>query len=135
MWLLKYYRGFQPYAHFGTWKKSFYMKFVLVGLYCGLLLMLIPPLTRTQAKNRGSGNRVSDFRVSGGPPVSSLEKNCRKIYQLYVWNNYPDPVKQLTYKRYVFVRRYWCFYDNFKQMNIFLPWNWKFEFWWFLRLP
>ena len=22
------------------------------------------------AKNRGSGNRVSDFRVSGGPPVN-----------------------------------------------------------------
>ena len=43
------------------------MKFVLVGLFCGPLLALIPPLT--QAKNRGSGNRVSDFRVSGGPPV------------------------------------------------------------------
>ena len=22
-----------------------------------------------------------------------------------------------------------------KQTNIFLSWNWKFEFWWFLRLP
>ena len=38
------------------------MKLVLVGLYCGPLLTLIPPLT--QAKKR-----VSDFRVSGGPPV------------------------------------------------------------------
>ena len=51
----------------GTWKKPCDMKFVLVGLFCGPLLALIPPLT--QAKNRGSGNRVSDFRVSGGPPV------------------------------------------------------------------
>ena len=41
------YRGFPPYAHFGTWKKLCYMKFVLVGLYCGPLLTLIPPLTRT----------------------------------------------------------------------------------------
>ena len=40
---------------------------MLVGQYCGPLLVLIPPLT--QAKNRGSGNRVSDFRVSGGPPI------------------------------------------------------------------
>ena len=38
------YRG--PYAHFETWKKPCYMKFVLVGLYCGPLV-LIPPLTRT----------------------------------------------------------------------------------------
>ena len=29
----------------------------------------IPPLARTSAKIRGSGNLVSDFRVSGGPPV------------------------------------------------------------------
>ena len=43
------------------------MKLVLVGLYCGPLLTLIPPLTRTQAKNHGRGNRVGDFRVSGGP--------------------------------------------------------------------
>ena len=28
-----------------------------------------PPLTRTKAKKRVSGNRVSHFRVSGGPPV------------------------------------------------------------------
>ena len=34
--------------------------------------MLIPPLTRKYAKNRGSGNRGSDFRVSGGPPVQFL---------------------------------------------------------------
>ena len=58
-----------PYANFGTWKKPCYMKFVLVGLYFGPLLTLIPPLTRTSAKSRDSGNRVSDFRVSGGPPV------------------------------------------------------------------
>ena len=45
------------------------MNFVLVGLYCGPLLTLIPPLTRTLAKKRVSGNRFSDFRVSGGPPV------------------------------------------------------------------
>ena len=32
---------------FGTWKKPCYMKLVLVGLYCGPLLTLIPPLTRT----------------------------------------------------------------------------------------
>ena len=37
-------RGFPPYPHFGTWKKSCYMKFLLVGLYCGPLLTLIPPL-------------------------------------------------------------------------------------------
>ena len=47
------------------------MKFVLVGLSWGPLLVLIPPLTRTQAKKRVSGNRVSDFHVSGGPPVLS----------------------------------------------------------------
>ena len=63
------YRGSPPYAFFGTWKKTCYMKLVLVGLYCGPLLTLIPPLTRTYAKKRVSGNRVSDFRVSGGPPV------------------------------------------------------------------
>ena len=40
------YRGSPPYADFGTWKKPCYMKFVLVGLYCGPLLTLIPPLTR-----------------------------------------------------------------------------------------
>ena len=49
------------------------MKLVLVGLYCGPLLTLIPPLTRTYAKNRVSGNRVSDFRVSGGRPVAWKE--------------------------------------------------------------
>ena len=48
-------------------EKTVLHEFVLVGLYCGPLLTLIPP--RTQAKKRGSGNRVSDFRVSGGPPV------------------------------------------------------------------
>ena len=47
------------------------MKLVLVGLYCGPLLTLIPPLTRKKKKKRVSGNRVSDFRVSGGPPVIS----------------------------------------------------------------
>ena len=31
---------------FGLGKKPCYLKFVLVGLYCGPLLMLIPPLTR-----------------------------------------------------------------------------------------
>ena len=41
------YRGSPPYAFFGTWKKPCYMKLVLVGLYCGPLLMLIPTLTRT----------------------------------------------------------------------------------------
>ena len=41
------YRGSPPYAFFGTWKKLCYMKLVLVGLYCGPLLTLIPPLTRT----------------------------------------------------------------------------------------
>ena len=41
------YRGSPPYAYFGTWKKPCYMKLVLVGLYCGPLLTLIPPLTRT----------------------------------------------------------------------------------------
>ena len=43
----KEYRGSPPYAHFGTWKKPCYKKLVLVGLYCGPLLTLIPPLTRT----------------------------------------------------------------------------------------
>ena len=43
----KPYRGSPPYAFFGTWKKPCYMKLVLVGLYCGPLLTLIPPLTRT----------------------------------------------------------------------------------------
>ena len=56
------------------------MKFVLVGLYCGPLLTLIPPLTCTQAKNRVSGNRVSDFRVSGGPPVNV--KKSKKVVSL-----------------------------------------------------
>ena len=42
-----HYRGSPPYAFFGTWKKPCYMKLVLVGLYCGPLLTLIPPLTRT----------------------------------------------------------------------------------------
>ena len=41
------YRGSPPYARFGTWKKPCYMKLVLVGLYCGPLLTLISPLTRT----------------------------------------------------------------------------------------
>ena len=45
--LMAVYRGSPPYAFFGTWKKSCYMKLVLVGLYCGPLLTLIPPLTRT----------------------------------------------------------------------------------------
>ena len=42
-----WYKGSPPYAFFGTWKKPCYMKLVLVGLYCGPLLTLIPPLTRT----------------------------------------------------------------------------------------
>ena len=41
------YRGSPPYAHFGTWKKPCYMKFILVGLYPCPLLSLIPPLTHT----------------------------------------------------------------------------------------
>ena len=45
--LILAYRGSPPYAHFGTWKKTCYMKFVLVGLYYGPLLTLIPPLTGT----------------------------------------------------------------------------------------
>ena len=32
------YRGSPPYAHFWTWKKTCYMKFVLVGLYYRPLL-------------------------------------------------------------------------------------------------
>ena len=44
---IKTYRGSPPYAHFGTWKKLCYMKFMLVGLYCCPLLALIPSLTRT----------------------------------------------------------------------------------------
>ena len=39
--------GPRPYAFFRTWKKPCYMKLVLVGLYCGPLLTLIPPLIRT----------------------------------------------------------------------------------------
>ena len=47
-WVIDFlYRGSPPYAFFGTWKKPCYMKLVLVGLYCGPLLTLIPPLTRT----------------------------------------------------------------------------------------
>ena len=49
------------------------MKLVLVGLYCGPLLTLISPLT---AKNCGSGNRVSGFHVSGGPPVLGVHSPC-----------------------------------------------------------
>ena len=45
------YRGSPPYAHFGTWKKPCYMKLVLVGLYCGPLLTLIPPLHVHKPKN------------------------------------------------------------------------------------
>ena len=37
------YRVSPPYTHFGTWKKLCYMKFLLVGLYCGPLLMLKSP--------------------------------------------------------------------------------------------
>ena len=59
------------------------MKFVLEGLYCGPLLTLIPPLTRTSAKNRGSGNRVSDFRVSGGPPVCIILYPQDRFYTTY----------------------------------------------------
>ena len=29
-----------------------------------------------------------------------------------------------------FCQKIWCFCHNFKQTNIFLPWNWKFKFWW-----
>ena len=46
-WKNAEYRGSPSYAFFGTWKKLYYMKLVLVGLYCGPLLTLIPPLTRT----------------------------------------------------------------------------------------
>ena len=53
------YRGSLPYAHFRTLKKPHYLKFVLLG-------------QKPKAKNRGSGNRVSDFRVSGGPPVDAF---------------------------------------------------------------
>ena len=56
------------------------MKLVLVGLYCGPLLTLIPPLT--QAKKRVSGNRVSDFRVSGGPPVVHKRSHFYDCFQL-----------------------------------------------------
>ena len=30
----------------------------------------------------------------------------------------------------LFFRKYWFFCHNSKQTNIFLPRNWKFEFWW-----
>ena len=74
------YRGSPPYAFFGTWKKPCYMKLMLVGLYCGPLLTLIPPLTRTSAKKRVSGNRVSDFRVSGGPPVLCVKVDIAEFF-------------------------------------------------------
>ena len=45
-WIFWYW-GSPPYVHFGTWKKLCYMKFMLVGLYCGPLLSLIPPLACT----------------------------------------------------------------------------------------
>ena len=48
------------------------MKFVLVGLYCGPLLTLIPPLTRTLVKKRGSGIRASGNRVMRGLGVCML---------------------------------------------------------------
>ena len=35
------------------------------------LLTTNPPLACIKAKNRGSGNCVSNFRVSRGPPVMS----------------------------------------------------------------
>ena len=47
--------GPAPYAHFGI---------VLHEIRKN------PPLAHTKAKNCGSGNRVSDFCVSGGPHVS-----------------------------------------------------------------
>ena len=59
------------------------MNFVLVGLYCSPLLTLIPTLTRTYAKNHVSGNRVSDFRVSGGPPVKELLIFNRSVIKGY----------------------------------------------------
>ena len=39
------------------------------GTVVGPLLTRKSPQLHVQAKNCGSGNRVSDFRVSGGPPV------------------------------------------------------------------
>ena len=36
---------------------------------------LIPPLTHTQAKNRGSGNRACDFCVSGGKKQKNPANN------------------------------------------------------------
>ena len=34
-----------------------------------------------------------------------------------------------------FCQKALCFCHNSKRTNIFLPWNWKFEFWQFLSLP
>ena len=61
------------------------MKFVLVGLYYSPLFRENPLLAHKKAKNRGSGNRVSDFRVSGGPPVPfcpvQLSIPCKDIHK------------------------------------------------------
>ena len=69
------YRGSPPYTHFGTQKKLCYMKFLLVRLQW-------VPMSHTSAKIPHflghkqktvvcSGNRVSDFRISGRPPVQT----------------------------------------------------------------
>ena len=51
---------------------------MLVGLYCGPLLALIPPLT--QATKRVSGIRASGNRVMRGLGVFFTSKNCNDFF-------------------------------------------------------
>ena len=46
-------------------------KICVSGTVGSPLLTTNPPLACIKAKNRGSGNCVSNFRVSRGPPVMS----------------------------------------------------------------
>ena len=59
------YRGSPPYVHFGT---------VLHEICVSGTVLWSPTKTKSPtytyiSQNCGSGNRISDFRVSGGSPV------------------------------------------------------------------
>ena len=73
------YRGSPPYGHFGTWKKTFYMKFVL-GLYWWIHLTLFPPTSAYIVQIRGSRNCVGDFLVSGAPCTIKIALPIQPIF-------------------------------------------------------
>ena len=69
---------------------------MLVGLFCLIQLTRFSPLTRTQAKNRGSGIRASGNRVMRGLGVVPKTPNAHLsfknsffldgIISLHTWN-------------------------------------------------